>query len=123
MPTVAKLVVPESESDSINYKAAGTESDIFTGNWEISLVPSPSKLTTNLTDKMNIGLWKDSDGKIVTSTASNFTVTGAGNRKTSDDNTSATTNGTIYGNGTANPILGYVVESVTGTYLETAQMK
>ena len=117
-PTIAKLLIPES--GEINYKAKGTEGDIFTGNWEISLVPSPSTLTTNYYDKMNIGLWKW-EGKVVNSNDSHFgTVVTA---KTSADNTSSGTNGNIYGNGTANPILGYAVESTSGTYLETAQMK
>ena len=69
---------------------------------------------------MNIGLWKW-EGKVVNSNDSHFgTVLTA---KTSADNTSSGTNGNIYGNGTANPILGYAVESTSGTYLETAQMK
>ena len=117
-PTMAKLVIPEN--GEMNYKAQGTVDDIFTGNWEISLIPSPSVLTTNYYDKMNIGLWKW-EGKVVNSNDSHFgTVVTA---KTSADNTSTGDNGNIYGNGTANPILGYAVESTSGTYLETAQMK
>ena len=118
-PTVAKLVIPEN--GVMNYKAQGTDDDdVFTGNWEITLVPSGSTLTTNYYDKMNIALWKW-EGKIVKSNDSNFgTVVTA---KTSTDNTSNGTNGDIYGNGTANPILGYAVESTSGTYLETAQMR
>jgi len=69
---------------------------------------------------MNIALWKW-EGKIVKSNDSNFgTIVTA---KTSTDNTSNGTRGDIYGNGTANPILGYAVESLSGTNLETAQMK
>ena len=124
MPTVAKLVIPQN--GVMDYKAQGVitvdGSDVFTGNWEISLVPTSSKLTSQYYDKMNIGLWKQ-NGKIVNSTNSNFTVTGAGNGVTSNSNSSTTTNGNIYGNGTANPILGYAVESTAGTYFETAQKK
>ena len=124
MPTLAKLVIPQN--GVMNYKAQGARtvdgSDVFTGNWEISLVPTSSKLTSQYYDKMNIGLWKQ-NGKIVNSTDSNFTVTGAGSGVTSSSNSSTTTNGNIYGNGTANPILGYAIESTSGTSLETAQMK
>ena len=118
-PTVAKLVIPES--GVMNYKAQGTNNDdIFTGNWEISLVPSLSTLTTNYYDKMNIALWKW-EGKVVNSNDDRFGT--AVSSKTSANNTSSGTNGNIYGNGTSNPILGYAVESTAGTYLETAQMK
>ena len=122
LPTVAKLVIPES--GVMNYKAQGTGTedgdDIFTGNWDVSIVPSPETLTAMYYDKINIGLWKQ-NGKIVNSNDSGFT--GSAKDKTSADNTSATDNGQIYGNGTANPILGYAIESTTGICLETAQMK
>ncbi len=121
LPAVAKLIVPSS--GTVNYKAQGTGTadgeDVFTGNWEITLVPSPKTLTTNYYDKMNICLWKQ-DGVIVRGDNSNFTIS---KDKTVTDNTSNTTNGNIYGNGSANPILGYAVESNSGTCLETAQMK
>lgn len=124
LPCVAKLVVPAGSTP--DYKAQGTGTDdgedMFTGNWEISLVPSPKTLTTNYYDKMNICLWKQA-GTIVTSKDTRFTVTGGETGKTSNDNSSGTTNGNIYGNGTANPILGYAIESTSGTCLETAQMK
>ncbi|MBQ5384095.1 MAG: hypothetical protein IIU46_06545, partial [Treponema sp.] len=124
LPCVARLVVPEN--GAVDYRAQGTGTidgeDIFTGNWEISLVPSSMNLTTNYNDKMNIGLWKQ-DGVIVSGNDSRFTVTGGESGKTSSDNTSGTVNGNIYGNGTANPIIGYAVESNSGTNLETAQLK
>ncbi len=121
LPCVARLVVPEN--GVMNYKAQGTNAeDMFTGNWEISLVPSSMILTTNYYDKMNIGLWKQ-EGVIVSGNDSRFTVTGGESGKTSANNTSGTDNGSIYGNGTANPILGYAVESSSGTNLETAQMR
>lgn len=120
-PSLAKLVIPSN--GTMNYKAQGTEDDIFTGNWEITLVPTDTKPTGMYYDKMNIGLWKNVDGKIVRSNDSIFTVSGEGEGKTFADNTSSTISGSIYGNGTANPILGYAVESNSGTCLETAQMK
>lgn len=121
LPAVAKLVA--SSSGAEKYKAQGTGTndgeDAFTGNWEITLVPSPKTLTTNYYDKMNICLWKQ-DGVIVRGDNENFTIS---KDKRTRDNTSDDTNGNIYGNGTANPILGYAIESASGTCLETAQMK
>ncbi|SFI43010.1 hypothetical protein SAMN04487775_101325 [Treponema bryantii] len=121
LPCVAKLVVPAGSTP--DYKAQGTGTDdgedMFTGNWEISLVPSPKTLTTNYYDKMNICLWKK-NGTIVRGDDAGFTIS---KTKTTKDNSSGTTNGNIYGNGTANPILGYAIESTSGTCLETAQMK
>ena len=134
-PTVAKLVIPETlpeDYKSVIYKAQGTGTndgrDIFTGNWEISLVPTASTLTSQYYDKMNIGLWKVGNtegetrqkGLIVASNDSKFTIS---KNKTSENNSSATNQGNIYGNGTANPIVGYAVESTSGTFFETAQMK
>ena len=124
LPSVARLIVPEN--GIMNYRAHGTGTidgdDMFTGNWEISLVPSPMTLTTNYYDKVNVCLWKK-NGTIVSGNDAGFTVTGGASGKTSANNTSGTTNGNIYGNGTAYPIMGYAVESNSGTNLETAQMR
>ncbi len=121
LPSVARLVVPES--GIMDYRAQGTGTidgdDMFTGNWEISLVPSSKTLTTNYYDKMNICLWKQ-NGSIVRGDSAVFTIS---KTKTSANNVSGTTDGSIYGNGTANPILGYAIESNSGTCLETAQMR
>ena len=121
LPAVAKLVVPSN--GTVSYTAQGTGTldgdDLFTGNWEVSLIPSPKTLTTNYYDKVNICLWKQ-NGIIVRSDNTAFTIS---KDKTSANNSSSNTNGNIYGNGTANPILGYAVESNSGTCLETAQMK
>ena len=71
VPTVAKLVIPEN--GVMDYKAQGTGTsdgvDIFSGKWEILLVPSPSTLTTNYYDKMNIGLWKWEGKSLIAMTA------------------------------------------------------
>ena len=118
LPSVAHLVVPEN--GVMDYTANGTGTsdgnDIFTGKWEVSLVPSEKTLTVMYYDKINIGLWKK-DGKIVNSNASGFL------QKTSTNNKSTTSDGSVYGNGTANPMVGYAIESMTGTCLETAQMR
>ncbi len=120
LPTIARLEIPED--GVMDYTAAGTdEDDVFTGKWEISLVPSPKTLTVMYYDKMNVGLWKQ-NGMIVASNNSGFTGT-AKNYTSYNNNSSSTDSGHIFGNGTANPILGYAVESTTGTCFETAQMK
>ena len=128
LPTIAHPVI----KSNINYTAQGTGTndgdDIFTGDWEVSLVPSSEKVTTNYYDKINIGLWKRAvvvneqpKGLIVANNDSQFSGD-AKNRKSSN-NTSGGSNGHIYGNRSTNPIMGYVVESLTGTVFETAQMR
>ncbi|MBR3645923.1 MAG: hypothetical protein IKN54_05850 [Lachnospiraceae bacterium] len=128
LPAVAHPVI----KSSMNYAAQGTGTndgdDIFTGDWEVSLVPSPKTVTTNYYDKINLGLWKraaanntEPKGMIVENTDSKFTGTARNN--TSANNDSQNNYGHIYGNGTKNPIMGYVIESATGTILETAQMR
>ncbi len=85
----------------------GVSGDAYTGNWEATLIPTTSKATQ---ETINVGLWKSADGVIKNST------TGA---------SSTSTNwGKCYGNGTANPVLGYAIkESSTKGDIETAQMK
>ena len=124
LPAIAKPVV--QENGTMDFAAQGTSADIFTGNWEISLVPTSQKVTSNYYDKINVGLWKK-NGVIVNSNATGFI------QKTSADNSSSNvkyngetnknSRGYIYGNGTANPIMGYAIQTMTGTSAETAQMR
>ena len=90
----------------------GTSSDIATQLWETGLVPTSSKLSE---DHINVGVWK-SDGVITTSTKGttsySYTSTAYG-----------TDEGTVYGNGTANPFLGYAITNGSTGYIETAQMQ
>jgi hypothetical protein len=89
--------------------ADGVTSDAFTGNWEVTLVPTSSK---NVQDTINVGVWKTSAGVIKNS------VSGT------SDSSSSIYWGKCYGNATANPVLGYAIkESSTKGYIETAQMK
>ncbi|AEE15827.1 hypothetical protein [Treponema brennaborense] len=85
---------------------AGTNLDAFTGNWEITLLPTTS---TMLADRINVGVWKMSTGVLKNS------VTG--------NSTSTATSGTCYGNGTANPVLGYAIKTGTTGFIETAQKR
>lgn len=87
----------------------------FTGKWEVTYLPL-SNITTQGT--VNIGVWKDSDGKLKNSTTGNSYVIKTGSSY------SATNAGNAYGNGTPNAILAYE-HTVTGSTstIETAQLK
>ena len=117
LPAVASLVIPDD--GTMDYTAQGTVNDVFTGNWEVSLIPTASTMSGGANDKVNVGLWKKTvdevKGVIVKSSDMNSTTKGS--------NASSTTNGNCYGNGTANPVLGYAIKTSSGTAIETAQKK
>ena len=87
---------------------AGAKNDYYTGNWEVSVAPTPKAYDTYAAgNKVNVGVWKKkTDGKL--------TIGKIGSPS------SGTENGNVYGNGTSNPVLGYVIEEGT---IETAQKK
>ncbi len=92
---------------------SGAENEAFTSNWEVSYVPTSSKL---IVDHINVGVWKDSSGVIKQSKTGEKTFTpGSGDTVNSF--------GTVWGNGTVNPVLGYATKSGSLGYIETAQMK
>ncbi|WP_288751701.1 Ig-like domain-containing protein [uncultured Treponema sp.] len=117
LPAVASLVIPDN--GTMDYTAQGTVKDVFTGKWEVSPVPTPSTMSGGANDKVNVGLWKKTvgtvKGVIVKSSDMNSTTKGS--------NDSKTTYGNCYGNGTANPVLGYAIKTSSGTAIETAQLK
>ena len=93
---------------------------MFTGSWEVSFVPTDSKIPDldvkrrgNLDNRINVALWKNQQGVIKNSTAADGT----------DHKNEAGDNGTCWGNGTANPVLGYSIETSDGDRIETAQMQ
>ncbi|WP_294429312.1 Ig-like domain-containing protein [uncultured Treponema sp.] len=108
-PKVAYWAGTESIASADDITGADDEN--FTENWEVSIIPSNSKISI---DHINVGVWKDSSGNLIASTKTDGTVgtTSSGNE-----------NGTIWGNGTMNPILGYAITKGSGGYIETAQMK
>lgn len=117
-PKYAKLCVPITESD-IN----GSKNDEVTGKWEISVVPTSCvvEMQSNQHNDINIGVWKDKVSGILENSK-------AGTSGPSPDNSSngynSLSSGDIYGNGTANPVLGYAVKNGSiGDTIETAQMK
>ncbi len=122
MPKYAYLV---DKSTGFSQSAAGVDDDErFTGNWEVTVVPSPSRMTTNREDKVNIGVWKNAgvltDSKI--GAANNRTV-GTSTRGGALDGYNSTNWSKTYGNGTSNAVLGYQISTSTGSCLETAQKR
>jgi len=85
----------------------GVKEDAYTGVWECSIVPTSSRA---FQDRINVGVWKDSSGKL----------------KESTKGTSSADQywGKCYGNGTSNTVLGYAIKkSSSEGYIETAQMR
>jgi len=124
-PKIAQLNNVINASDGSGTIPDGVDnSDVCTGNWEFSIIPTESKYADNYAySHVNIGVWKDSEGKIKKSnrpaegTANVDTWTG--NNKVVGDETI----GYFWGNGTANPVLGYGIKIGTRGYIETAQIK
>ena len=109
-PKLAYLVLPDPlPTDPAKFKqlnpapAGADDNGKMSGEWEIAFVPTTGRPEK---DRVNVGVWKDANGIIKDSTSG-----------TTSSNTS---NGLVYGNGTNNPILGYIIR--TGT-IETAQKK
>lgn len=94
-----------------NYSAQGVkDDDTFTGNWEVSVIPTSSDIQE---DHTNIGLWKDSSGARRTSVGG--TVNNYGSIGDNEGQTS--------GNGTNNPVVGYATVIGIRGFIETAQMR
>ena len=92
---------------------AGAENELFTSNWDISYVPTKSKL---IIDHINVGVWKNNSGVLKNSkTGTKDFQAGSGSTVNSK--------GTVWGNGTSNPVLGYATKEGSLGYIETAQMK
>ncbi len=115
-PKIAYWAGTESIATSSLRESADDE--VFTGAWEVSIVPTSSKVSV---DHINVGVWKDSDGKLNWSTKD-------GNAPDSSNSNVGTTapgtnDGKVYGNGSKNPVLGYAITQGSKGYIETAQMK
>ena len=102
----AKLAYLVEPPTGFDQGAAGVESGYFTGKWEVTCIPTESRVEK---DNINVAVWKDAAGKITTST------TGT--------SSSDAISGKVYGNGTSNPVLGYAIRKATEGYIETAQKK
>ncbi|MBB5227277.1 hypothetical protein [Treponema ruminis] len=115
LPKYAYLV-----SDSIQ---SGSDSvDCFTGKWEITYLPSDTSTRSVPEERINVGVFKTAAGARTYSTTNKAAPTNGNTNIGTKD--SGKGNGTCYGNGTDNPVLGYVVKnSSNSSYIETAQMK
>lgn len=102
----------------------GAEDDMFTGAWDISLIPTSSKIGV---DHVNVGVWKNmATGKIKDSKVLVGEEWQTGLNTTEQTGTSynsSVSRGNIYGNGTKNAILGYAINEGASGFIETAQMK
>lgn len=99
--------------DKIGNVLNGVDSDDrYTGDWEVSVVPTDN---TPLTDYTNIGMNKNPSGvKTVFATGADISQAWAATFAVSDSTT-------VYGNGTSNPVVSYAV-SENGVF-EMAQKK
>lgn len=113
-PKLAYLV------DTSSYNPDGSKGDAVTGAWECTVVPTPSviEMQSNQYNKMNVGIWKDSNGVVKASVHNENTFT-----KNNKTDYGASSYGQVWGNGTANAVMGYAVKNGTGDTIETAQMK
>lgn len=85
------------------------ENDSFTGKWDVCFVPTSSNL---LKDHINVAQPKGQDGiRARVSAGTGFATAGGKD------------SGTVTGNTTTNPILGYAIREGSKGYLEIAQRK
>ena len=125
---MAKLAFPKT-----NAGTNGAESDMFTGNWEVTYIPTTSEIDdldykrlSNIDNRINVGVWKYID----TVSDANATETNPAHqrgqiKKSKTGNSSGGAgSGTCWGNGTANPMVAYsVLKDTANSRIETAQMQ
>ena len=119
-----RTLITSLQSDETTI-VAGVDTDEYNSNWESSIVPTSSKVPS---DHINVGVWKDNSGLLTWSTTDGEEPNNSniGEKDLSHIGTSAPTvnsYGTVYGNGTKNPVLGYAIKQGALGYIETAQMR
>lgn len=117
-PLAAKIAyLPEGVSSDI--PAGVNDKDCYTGDWEVSIVP-----TSNIPndDLINVGVWRDSNGnaKVFTSNSDWSTDDIAPGQVVSNSTLNVGNATIVHGNNTSNPIIGYGID--TGA-IEMAQKK
>lgn len=117
-PLAAKIAyLPEGVSSAI--PAGVNDKDYYTGDWEVSIVP-----TSNIPndDLINVGVWRDSNGKAKVFTSNSDWSTGdvAPGQVVSNSTLNVGNATIVHGNNTSNPIIGYGID--TGA-IEMAQKK
>lgn len=123
-PRYAYLAEPATFFTATNKnERSGTIDDMYTGIWECGVVPSDSTITIDEKRRINVGVWKKSDG---TRRNSYYTSNGPDTDGENKNGSSTATSkaGTCYGNGTSNAVLAYGVQfSKMRDYVETAQKR
>ena len=84
------------------------DTDMFTGKWEVALVPTESTIRN---DNVNVGVWKTAG------------ETAGVRKKPTVKTSSAGDTGMCYGNGKSYFVLGYATEEGLNGNIETAQLK
>ena len=120
---MAKLAYPVNGNTT-----NGAESDMFTGNWEVTYIPTGSEIDDldykrlmNVDSRINVGVWKYID---TVTTGDNQHVKGQIKNSTTGTPNAAAGSGKFYGNGTANPLVSYsVLKDTANSRIETAQMQ
>lgn len=103
----------------------------YTEDWEVSYVPTSSRLIMDSAEKINVGVWKKdgalnwstSDGKDPNGTGTNKGAVGNSYEKVTGATNSSTCISVTYGNGTKNGVLAYQIGYGGGSCLETAQKR
>lgn len=107
-----KIAYPVNWDEDGNVLNGVDSYDRYTGNWEVSVVPTDN---TPLTDYTNIGMNKNASGvKEIFTAGTDISKAWSATFAVSDSTT-------VYGNGTSNPVVSYAV-SENGV-LEMAQKK
>ena len=119
-PLAAKIAyLPEGVSVKSTIPAGVNDKDYYTGDWEVSIVP-----TSNIPndDLINVGVWRDSNGnaKVFTSNSDWSTGDVAPGQVVSNSTLNVGNATIVHGNNTSNPIIGYGID--TGA-IEMAQKK
>ena len=116
---LASKVAYRTDFDTSKVPAGSDEQDRYTGAWEISIVP-----TSNIPkdDQINVGVYRNDEGYAQAFTSNASWTTGDTSPGAAITNSTLNVcNATIlHGNNTANPILGYGID--TGA-IEMAQKK
>jgi len=100
------------------------DNDSYTGNWEVTNIPTASKVRKNdsesgVTQNVGVGVWKDANGKIKASQTGTSYSRGGANGDGSG--AKVVNRGNVYGNGTKNAVLSYTQNTSGDAYIETAQ--
>ena len=92
-------------------EAGANDKDMYTGKWESMYIPSKSEI--DATENIQIGVYKDSDGKIQAIPVKSGTDNPADTSRTYH----------VGGNNTDNPIIAYLTSYSGNGCIETAQLK